>query len=88
MTAGAILSYLRARDAGFLSAADAAAYGRKARLAADWLLDHVTPQSIDAGGYFPVTGQSEPRPPENLAWQLGWTLEALTRLHEIEKGRG
>lgn len=85
MTGGAILSYLRARDAGFLSPEDAAFYGTKARLAADWLLDHVTPQSIDSGGYFKVTGQSEPRPPENLAWQLGWTLEALTRVEELSK---
>ena len=35
------------------------------------------------GGYFQVTGQSEPFPPENLAWQLGWTLEALCRSGEI-----
>jgi len=83
MTAGAILAYLRVRDAGYLTPEETAVYGRKARLAAEWLLDHVTPQSIEAGGYFRVTGESEPRPPENLAWQLGWTLEALTRLHEL-----
>jgi hypothetical protein len=83
MTAGAILSFLRARDAGFLSPEEAREYRPKVLLAADWLLDHVTPAAVEAGGYFRVTGESEPRPPENLAWMLGWTLEALTRLHEL-----
>jgi hypothetical protein len=83
MTAAAFLGYLKVRDAGFLTAAETAEYGPKARRAADWLLDYVTPEAIRAGGYFRVTGQSEPRPPENLAWQLGWTLEALTRVGEV-----
>jgi hypothetical protein len=86
MTAGAILSFIRTRDAGYLSPGDEARYRPKALLAAGWLLDHVTPETVRTGGYFRVTGQSEPRPPENLAWMLGWTLEAMTRLHEIEKG--
>jgi hypothetical protein len=83
MTAGAMLSFLRVRDAGFLSEADAAPYRRKAEAARDWLLNHLTPEAIASGGYFPVTGQSEPRPPENLAWMLGWTLEALVRAPDI-----
>lgn len=83
MTAGAILSLLRVRDAGFLDAATADAYLPRARAARDWLLAHVTAENVEAGGYFRVTGQSEPRPPENQAWQLGWTLEALVRSHEV-----
>jgi hypothetical protein len=83
MTAGAILSFLRTRDAGFLSAPDAAHYRSKAEAAKDWLLNHITPETVQSGGYFRVTGQSEPRPPENLAWLLGWTLEALVRMQNI-----
>jgi hypothetical protein len=83
MTAGAILSFLRVREAGFLSEEDEARYRPRALAAREWLLAHVTPEAVDAGGYFPVTGESEPRPPENLAWLLGWTLEALVRGEEI-----
>lgn len=83
MTAGAILSFLRTRDAGYLSPELEAEYRLKAKRAAEWLLNHITPQTAREGGYFQETGQSEPRPPENLAWMLGWTLEALTRLHEL-----
>lgn len=83
MTAGAILSLLRVRDAGLLDAATEAQYLPRARAARDWLTDHVTDESVLAGGYFAVTGQSEPRPPENQAWQLGWTLEALVRLDDL-----
>jgi hypothetical protein len=82
-TAGAILSFLRTREAGFLSEEETARYRPKALAARDWLLAHITPESVDAGGYFRVTGVAEPRPPENLAWLLGWTLTALVRLPEI-----
>lgn len=82
-TAGAILSYLRVRDAGYLTEADIASYRPKALAARDWLLAHVTPENVDSGGYFKVTGEAEPRPPENLAWLLSWTLDALLRSHEI-----
>jgi hypothetical protein len=83
MTAGAILSYLRCREAGFLSVEDVSHYRPRAVAARDWLLAHLSLDTIQAGGYFPVTGGSEPRPPENLAWLLGWTLETLVRIHEI-----
>ena len=81
--AGAVLSYLRVRDAGFLSGTDRAAYGRKAASARDWVLRHLTPQLVDSGGYVKVTGESEPRPPENLAWLLAWTLEALVAFERL-----
>lgn len=84
MTAGAILSYLRTRQAGFLTEEVAARYRERALAARDWLLAHITPETVDAGGYLRVTGLSEPRPPENQAWMLGWTLEALARLDEME----
>ncbi|NPV46386.1 MAG: hypothetical protein HPY69_05490 [Armatimonadetes bacterium] len=79
-TAGAILSYLRTREAGMLSGSDAATYRERALLARDWLLANLTPETVEAGGYFPVTGKSEPRPPENQAWMLGWVLELLPQL--------
>jgi len=83
MTAGAILSFLRVRDAGFLSAEDVARYRPRARAAVDWLRAQTTPEAVDAGGYIKVTGESEPRPPENLAWLLAWTAEALIRSEDV-----
>jgi hypothetical protein len=83
MTAGAILSYLRTRDAGFLREAVAQQYRTSALAAAGWIFTHLTPETVLTGGYFKVTGDSEPRPPENQAWMLGWTLEALGRCGEI-----
>ena len=82
-TAGAILSYLRVRDAGFLPDADRVTYGQKAAMARDWILRHLTPELVDGGGYIEVTGESEPRPPENLAWLLAWTLEALVAMARL-----
>ena len=69
---------------GFLAAEDAAEYGPKARLAADWLLDHVTPETIGPGGYFRVTGESEPSRRRTWRGSSGWTLEALTQVEELE----
>jgi hypothetical protein len=84
MTAGAILSFLRLREAGFLTPEDETRYRPRALAAARWLLGNTTPENIDERkGYLPVTAQSEARPPENLAWMLAWTLTALTRLDEI-----
>lgn len=84
MTAGAILSYLRVRDAGFLSPDEIAWYRPRALAAAEWLVDNATPENIDGrSGYLPETGKSEPRPPENLAWMLAWTLLGLSRIPEI-----
>lgn len=82
-TAGAILSFLRVRDAGFLADADARAYRDRAIAARDWVLHHLTPEFVDCGGYIEVTGESEPRPPENLAWLLAWTLEALVAMERL-----
>ena len=83
MTAGAVLSFLRNRDAGFLSEQDTAAYRPKVQAAAQWLLKNITPQSIQNGGYFPVTGKSHAGPRDCRAWHLAWGLEALLRTHEI-----
>jgi hypothetical protein len=83
MTAGAILSYLRTRASGFLTDAQIALYRPRALAARDWLLANLTDETVQTGGYFKVTGASEPRPPENQAWMLGWTLEALARLPEL-----
>jgi hypothetical protein len=82
-SAGAALSYLRTRDAGLLTDRDTADYRRKALRAADWMLAHLTEEVLTTGGYHQVTGRSEPRPPENQAWMLGWTLELLPRLADL-----
>lgn len=84
MTAGAILSYLRVRDAGFLPPEEIDLYRPRALAAAEWLVANTTPENIDQrSGYLPETGKSQPRPPENLAWMLAWTLLGLSRIHEI-----
>ncbi len=82
-TAGAILSYLRVRDAGMLTEADTVAYRDRALRASEWMLANLTPDVLVTGGYHRVTGFSEPRPPENLAWMLGWTLELLPRIGQV-----
>ena len=82
MTAGAVLSYRCVRDAGLLSDALERQYQDKANRAFEWLVQNVTEESIENGGYIKVSGNSEPRPPENLAWLLGWTLEALQSIEE------
>jgi hypothetical protein len=72
------------RDAGFLSPDEEEHYRPRALAAAHWLVASTTPENIDErSGYLPVTGKSEPRPPENLAWMLAWTLLGLSRSHEI-----
>jgi len=82
MTAGAILSFLRARQARLLSDDEIARYRPKALAARDWMLEHVTEKDLAAGGYIRVTGKSHKKT-DNLAWILGWTLDALCRVDEI-----
>ena len=71
------------RQAGnFLSEEEIARYRPKALAARHWLLDHVTEKNLTAGGYIRVTGKSHKKT-DNLAWILGWTLDALCRVDEI-----
>jgi hypothetical protein len=86
MTAGAVMSFLRTREAGFLSPEIEAASAPRAQRAAAWLLEHTDPDSVAAGGYVPVTGRTELRPPDNGAWMLGLTLEGLTMLDDLGGG--
>ena len=85
MTAGAVLSYLRVRDAGYLSEEDVASYRPKALAARDWLLESTTAGNLGSRspGYFRVHGRSLPRPPDNLSWNLAYTLEALLRVQDV-----
>ena len=55
---------------------------RSGQAARDWLLEHVTEEDLAAGGYLRVTGKSHKKT-DNLAWILGWTLDALCRVEEI-----
>jgi hypothetical protein len=82
-TAGAVLSFLRVREAGFLGEAEQETYRQRAIQARDWMLAHLTPESADQGGYWEVRGTSRPKPRENCAWLLSWVLEALARLEEL-----
>ncbi|MBN2290818.1 MAG: hypothetical protein JXM70_00240 [Pirellulales bacterium] len=85
MTAGAIMSYLRVRDAGYLGEKDIARYRPKAQAAREWLLENITAENLSSksAGYFRVTGRSHPKPPDNVAWNLAYTLEILPRLRSI-----
>lgn len=85
MTAGAILSFLRVRDAGFLDRDEKSKYGQKARAARDWLIRNTTTTTAQSGGYIRITGKSQPRPRENLAWLLAWTMEALQRATDLNQ---
>jgi hypothetical protein len=83
MTAGAIQCFVRTRDAGFLNDEEIAEYRPRALAARHWLLENVTRKGIEAGGYFPISGTSEPRPPDNLAWMFGLTLQTLAELDRL-----
>ena len=82
MTAGAVLSFLRTRDAGFLSTDDIDTYRPKARAAKDWLLERATDETLNSGGYLRVTGKSHPKL-DNQAWLFAWCLDALLRVDEV-----
>ena len=82
MTAGAVLSYLRTRDAGFLSEQDVALYRPKAAKARDSLVEEATEETLRSGGYLRVTGKSRPKL-DNQAWLFAWCLDALLRVDEV-----
>ena len=84
MTAAALLAYDHIRAVGWVDAALEERVGPKAAKAKQWLLTNATEELIDQGGYRKITGRTTPHPPENLAWLLGWTVEALLRLEAEE----
>jgi hypothetical protein len=79
MTAGALLAYDGIRRAGWLDNDLAADIDPRAAKAKTWLIDNVTDEFIDQGGYRKVTGRSRPWPPDNMLSLLAWTVEALLR---------
>ena len=83
ITAGAIMTYIWTRDTGFLTDTDIKSYRPKVEAAREWMIANVTPEGIDAGGYFKVTGHSKPKPPDNQAWLFGLTLQGLCALNKL-----
>jgi hypothetical protein len=81
-TAAALLAYGDVRRAGWLDDSLAAEFEPPARRAQAWLLENLTDEFIDQGGYRRVTGSSRPWPSDNSLWQLAWTVEAL--LHMVD----
>ena len=77
MTAAAIMAYDHIRRVGWVDADFAARVSPKVVKAQDWLIANATEEFIDQGGFRKITGRTTPHPPENLAWLLGWTVEAL-----------
>ena len=59
-------------------------YQYKAKAASNWLLKNINEDMINQGGYQKVTGLSEPRPLDNLAWLFGLTLSGLCKLDNID----
>jgi hypothetical protein len=82
MTAGALLAYDEVRRAGWLDADLATDIDPLARKAKAWLIENVTDEFIDQGGFRKVTGRSTPWPADNLLWLLAWTVEALLRIDD------
>jgi len=80
MAAAAVLAYDDVRRAGWLTDDTALELHPKVSAAARWLVDHATEEFIQQGGYRKITGRSTPWPPENTAWLLAWSVEALIRL--------
>lgn len=83
MAAAGVMNFLDCRDAGFLSEAEAATYGAKARRAMDWICAFPPDTIIERAGHEHIGGGVSLDPPENLAWMLAWTVEALLREGEL-----
>ncbi|MBF89198.1 MAG: hypothetical protein CMG75_05935 [Candidatus Marinimicrobia bacterium] len=84
MTASAILSYIAVKQSKFLDDNLIKTYKSKAKAASNWLLKNINDDMINQGGYQKVTGLSEPRPLDNLAWLFGLTLSGLCKLDNID----
>jgi hypothetical protein len=83
MTAAALLAYADIYKVGWVDDNLAALLVPKVIRAKAWLLENTTEEMINQGGYRKVTGKTTPWPPENLAWLLAWTIEALLRMGEV-----
>ena len=70
----------RSKSVGWVDNAFAADIDPLAHKAKEWLIDNVTDEFIDQGGYRAISGRSRPSPPENSLWLLAWTIEALLRI--------
>lgn len=82
MAGAGIMNYLDCRAAGLLSTGERDAYGRKARKALDWIRSWHPRKIIGAGGHRRVNGGVTLRPPENMAWLLAWTVDALLQAED------
>lgn len=83
MAGAGIMNYLDCRAAGLLSPVEQDAYGGKARKALGWICAWSPRQIIKAGGHRRVNGGVTLNPPENLAWMLAWTAEALLQAEAL-----
>ncbi len=86
MAAAAIMNYLDCRSLGFLTEAEMNDYGAKAKKAWDWIVSWSCEDILGKGGCLEVNGGAEGmKPPENAAWMLAWTVEAMLRSDELEE---
>jgi len=83
MNAAALLAYDDLRTIGWVDDTLAGSLEPNVSRARRWLLDNATEEMIEQGGYRRSTGRTNTFPPENLAWLLAWTVEALLRLEDL-----
>jgi hypothetical protein len=85
MAAALVLAFDDVQRAGWLDDDTRAELQPKLDAAAHWLVENVTDEFVDVGGYRKITGRSTPWPLENTLWLLGWSVEALVRLADANE---
>ena len=83
MAGAAILNFLDCRASGMLGQAEMSRYGQKAQEAMDWICSWSPIDIVEKAGHQPINSGLTLKPPENLAWMLAWTVDALLRLDEL-----
>jgi len=80
------MNYLDCQNLGFLNEDEKKQYGAKAQKAMDWILSWSPKDILEKGGFLEVNGGAAAwKPPENVAWMLAWTVEALLRYDEFNE---
>lgn len=83
MAGAGILNFLDCRRAGLLDEGEEKVYGLKVKKTMEWILSWTPERIIDKAGHEKINGGVRLHPPENLAWMLAWTADALLRSEEL-----
>ncbi|NQT94111.1 MAG: hypothetical protein HQ559_15220 [Lentisphaerae bacterium] len=79
MTGAAVCNFLDCEAAGFLNSDERGAYGKKCAKAMEWIRSWEPDDIVEKGGHKAINGGVTLHPPENMAWMLAWTVDALLR---------